>query len=941
MSYKFVGYFENWAQWRQEGGSFKPDAIDASLYTHINFAFANFGFISPGFPDKGGPKLTGDFKVLAHEWNDEKELYPALQQLKQKNPNLKTLISIGGWNYNDPTSQYSGKWTSELFSKMANKGEHRQEFIASAIEFALHHGFDGIDLDWEYPGDMRQGGNVNGADDFANYLTLLAEFRSAINGKNLLLTIAAPAIVTVGVPDDSPYKDPKKYFEWLGNCAAHLDWLNIMAYDYHGAFDPVTGVLAPLLEDSVPDGQYSLKNTVESYKKLAKIPPDKLVLGIGTYGRTFQVTNPLSEDDNKPNKHKSAPGAEGGATKEPGVLAYYEIAQRLESNQYQRVWHDCTHTPYAYSTATNEWVSYEDEESVAYKASYLIREGLGGAMIWSIALDDFKNGFPLQKKIKEILNNPEQRPEITWHQCSTSNLPDIEEDNLVTGAYSPAIAVNNKGIVTQIFLDKSGNGDNKDALFVRVGTHTPEGVIWAMRDKVSDKKAGGSKSTQSDERNTSIAINNNNYIVVVFTSAEEGDEPDNWKLYYRLGRVESYSIDWLSDVMEYENGTNPSIALADDNTFVGVHQAGRYDTSNFRYYRTGTINGRELALSPSKRFKNKDGGDELGKYPAVAVTTLNSGQNIALEVHTSEALSSQLWYRLGIIQGDDIKWGISISQSDKGISSSVAISEDGHVVEIHKSNEFNGLWYKVAKLNTQDGSIKLDWITTKAHKFGNGIQPSVALAGSGENYILVQTNKADYSGDFNDNRVITRATIPVVSAFVGAMSFFESIGIDLESHGIQLNPETDEWERVALEMPPSSREKAWEIFKLSIMWIPIIPNVISLVENSINCDAGDEDACKDIGIDAAFLAIEIIPFGAAIKVAKAPAKSIVGVLKGISEVGQKFKLDDIIDTLRKKNLGPIADWFKRHPERLSKIRQISRQVDIELMFPCLGSKKTP
>lgn len=912
MAYKMIGYFENWAQWRGEGWNFKPDQIDPSLYTHINFAFADFGFISPAFPDKGGPKLTGDFKVVPHEWNDESELYPALQKLKEKNPNLKTLISIGGWNFNDPKSPYSGQWTSELFSRMAASGEYRKEFIESAIEFAQEHGFDGIDIDWEYPGHTEQGGQ---AYDFGNFLTLLAEFRSAINGKNLLLTIASPAIVAVGKKHESSYKDPKKYFEWLGNCAQHLDWLNIMAYDYHGAFDDQTGVLAPLLEDSVYNGSYSLKNTVEAYKKLAKVPPEKLVLGLGTYGRTFKVTKPddlLTESDHQPNKSSEGAGAAGGATKEAGVLAYYEIAQRLSSKQLERVWHDCTHTPYAYSTVTNEWVSYEDEESVAYKTSYLIREGLAGAMVWAIALDDFKNGNPLQHKIKEILDNPGKRPEIVWQECSLNTLPSIREDAVIEDAYYACVAVNDSGTVVQGFIDTK----DKDALYVRVGKHTEEGVIWAARDLVADE-ATGHGHTQSQSTKTSIAINDNNYVVIVFTGSH-GNESDNWQLYYRLGRIEGHSINWLSPVTEYDSGVNPSIALTNDNTLVGVHQAGTKHSSHFRYYRTGKINGRSIDLSPSRRFKTPDGEDELGQRPSVAVS--KKKPHLVVEVHTGEGHSTELWYRVGKIEGGNIQWGQSFAQEDQGISPAVAILDDGYLVEVHESGR-NSLWYKVGVLYGNHEVFQIRWLTPQAIRFGNGIQPSIALTGYRENYILVQTNKGDVvDGEFEDNRILTRASIPMVSAFVGKLHFADSVGIDLESHGIQLNQETDEWERVAVEIPPSSREEAWELFKLSLMWIPIIPDVISLIENSVNCDAGDSNACRDVGIDAAFLAIDIIPGGQYI--VKAPAKAIVGVIRGVGELSKKLKFDNIIAALKNKdrNIGPVADWIRRNNDKADEIK---------------------
>jgi hypothetical protein len=107
MAFRTIGYFENWAQYRQAGGKFFPNQIDPNLFTHINFAFALFGFITWSVdpnPARTGPqRLTGDYTVQPTEWNDETALYPALNALKQQNPNLKTLLSIGGWSMNSGT----------------------------------------------------------------------------------------------------------------------------------------------------------------------------------------------------------------------------------------------------------------------------------------------------------------------------------------------------------------------------------------------------------------------------------------------------------------------------------------------------------------------------------------------------------------------------------------------------------------------------------------------------------------------------------------------------------------------------------------------------------------------------------------------------------------------------------------------------------------------
>lgn len=390
MAYKFVTYFSNWAQYRTVG-TFLPDQIDPSLFTHINFAFGILGFVTwsvdPTPERTGEQRYTGDYTVQPVERNDQTELYPAIQSLKQKNPNLKTLLSIGGWSFNTcddtpasaGTEHPYGPFTCQLFSKMAADPNGRTQFIKSAIDYAKKYGFDGIDLDWEYPGDSKRGGQDA---DYDNYLALLQEFRQTA-GQDFLITIASSAVPKGSRTGDS-------FFQWMAQCGQYLDWYNVMSYDYHGAFDDPntvgTGANAPLLEDSVPNGTFDIKDTVESYLK-ANIPTEKIVLGLPTYGRSYVVEDRITDGFGKP---FSGPGPAGPGTLTPGILSYFEILEKLNSGELNvERWDDATLTPYACSTKTGLWVTYDDEESLGYKVSYLIEKKLGGAMVWAVDLDKF------------------------------------------------------------------------------------------------------------------------------------------------------------------------------------------------------------------------------------------------------------------------------------------------------------------------------------------------------------------------------------------------------------------------------------------------------------------------------------------------------------------------------------------------------------------------
>lgn len=329
--YKVVGYFGNWAQYRQAGGKFLPEQIDPSLFTHINFAFGMIGFVSwsvdPSPTRTGNQRYTNDYTVQPVEWNDQTILYPAMQNLKQRNPNLKTMLAIGGWSFNscDDTPESAGTaypygpFTCQLFSKMAADPNGRMQFINFAIGYAKQYGFDGIDLDWEYPGDSTRGGQDA---DYDNYLILLQEFRQTA-GQDFIITMASSAI-----PKGSKTGD--QFFQWLAECSQYLDWFNVMSYDYHGAFDDPktigTGVNAPLLQDSVPNGTFSIKNTVESYLK-ANIPHEKIVLGMATYGRSYVIAenffqqeirnlaSKLNSNYKEVNKYEDEFGGRAGYTK--------------------------------------------------------------------------------------------------------------------------------------------------------------------------------------------------------------------------------------------------------------------------------------------------------------------------------------------------------------------------------------------------------------------------------------------------------------------------------------------------------------------------------------------------------------------------------------------------------------------------------------------------
>lgn len=367
--YKRVCYYTNWSQYRPGVGRYTPDNINPKLCTHIIYAFAKV--------------INSEIKTV--EWNDD-QMFEKFKQMKDSNPGLKTLIAVGGWNA-----------ASSEFTVMVESRQNRQKFIDSTLTFLRNYGFDGLDLDWEYP--TQRGGRPQ---DKQNLVLLVKELKRAFSRDGYLLTAAVPA----GKGHiDNGYD--------VTTLALNLDFINLMTYDLHGAWDKVTGENSPLFPSSKDAGdgrQLNMKWAAEYWVSLG-VPKSKLVIGMATYGRTFRLADAGHNDLGAP---ATGPGQTGTFTREAGFLSYYEICTMEESGQGQTRWDDEQKVPYYVNG--NLWVGYDNVNSITGKVVWLKNEGYGGAMVWALDLDDFR-------QVCKSSDRPYPLLSTIYDQLVSDNLP--------------------------------------------------------------------------------------------------------------------------------------------------------------------------------------------------------------------------------------------------------------------------------------------------------------------------------------------------------------------------------------------------------------------------------------------------------------------------------------------------------------------------------------
>ncbi|GAA2260345.1 glycosyl hydrolase family 18 protein [Streptomyces amakusaensis] len=410
-----VGYF---IQWGLYGRQYFVKNIDtsgsAAKLDVINYAFENIDPVNltcqagvtkgvsgnPQDPDEGTGAGDADADygrpfsaaqsvdgVADDGWGKLRGNFNQIKKLKAKHPHLKVVVSLGGWTF------------SKFFSDAAATPASREKFVRSCVDIwikgnlPVYNGaggpgtgagvFDGIDIDWEWPGAEGHPGNHWKAADKDNLTALLAEFRKqldALGGEHRLLTAFTPA-------------DPAKIQAgWdLSRIFDYLDFANVQGYDFHGSgsdnsWEPRrTGHQANLHRDAQDPYpfDFSVEKAVQTYLD-AGVNPRKLTVGFPFYGRGWKEVASGGAGVN--GEWQTANGAATGQfPEEAGIRGYQNM---ISSYPGMTVHHDeQSVSTYGYTGENGQWWSFDDAWSIGKKAAWIKSKGLLGAMIWELSGD--------------------------------------------------------------------------------------------------------------------------------------------------------------------------------------------------------------------------------------------------------------------------------------------------------------------------------------------------------------------------------------------------------------------------------------------------------------------------------------------------------------------------------------------------------------------------
>ena len=320
-------------------GELDVSAIDPTKLTHMNYAFVD---------------VKDSMAWLTNRTTDTVN-FRKLNQLKKTNPDLKILISIGGWSW------------SENFSDAVLTESSRRKFAQSAVDIVHTHDLDGVDIDWEYPG-LKGEDNVFRPEDKQNFTHMFVSIRSVLD--SLTLQTGKYYLLTSAVAGFKAFLDNTE----MAKAAKPQDFINVMCYDYYTG-GPKVGHHSNLYPPENYENDRSAKKDMDMFIA-AGVPSGKLVLGIPFYGRSWIL--PDSENHGIHQIRDSVVRVGG----------YTFIKDSLVNQRgFIRHWDEKAQAPYLFNEERNQLIVYDDEKSVKIKCQYVLEHDLAGVMFWQYMSD--------------------------------------------------------------------------------------------------------------------------------------------------------------------------------------------------------------------------------------------------------------------------------------------------------------------------------------------------------------------------------------------------------------------------------------------------------------------------------------------------------------------------------------------------------------------------
>ncbi|CAJ1084724.1 chitinase-3-like protein 1 [Xyrichtys novacula] len=381
---RLVCYFNSEAERRPAMGKMTVSEIDPNQCTHLVLAFHGIR----------------ENEIAAMNETDIQQ-YSDFNGLKTRNPLLKTLVAVGGPNVNP-----------QEFSSVMNSMENERAFILSVGRLLRLNNFDGVVIDWRYPGGQPQD---------------KTQFTKLCNDLNQAFMIEASAVeldkllVVASVSADRETIDNGYEVEEI---AKSLDFINVLTFDFHGPWESTTGHHSPLFQGSQDTGDKIHSNTDSALKywQAKGAPAEKLNMGLAAYGRAFS----LSSDSTDVGAPASGPAEEGCYTGEEGLWAFYETCLYLEEGTVKGI----PDQKVPYGVAEGQWVGYDDENSLDDKVDYLEANNFGGVVVMYLDFDDFTGQFckrgksPFISKLHDrIVTGSSQLPSTSTTQPATTTSP--------------------------------------------------------------------------------------------------------------------------------------------------------------------------------------------------------------------------------------------------------------------------------------------------------------------------------------------------------------------------------------------------------------------------------------------------------------------------------------------------------------------------------------